>query len=447
MVAGSGNDPFPDYAAKPAGFVRLCVGVNDVNSSGVNPTGHNTGPSVDVVAPGSEQAHKLQTTTTTFDPPVYNETPGYSGSGGTSSATAHISGIASLVLTHTANQGTEATNEDLIELITRRSRDLGSSGYDETYGHGLARADSILCWLEERELTHASTTGYDDTTSTLEDYFFRALPVHVNSYNLPDTLRGAKYDPLETYQLKVRRYKLTRGVTFASNPSGNAMTATDVWGRGRQCTGWGATFHDSLLVDFGEDLSWVGVVDATVTTTGCDLETYYYEIFEETAPPYTTWGWFPGNPFTAGPGSVTWAYTYLFDPTQPRTASSSDPHLSSSVTFELLSSEPVAISIFEVGGRLVRQWEETYGSPGRHKAFWDGRTSTGQYAPLGVYFLQVTQAGRSAASGSNRTDRSRVTGRNGGSGDAPHRWSHSCRCVCGRPGLKRSCSQTSGMAF
>ena len=44
------------------------------------------------------------------------------------------------------------------------------------------------------------------------------------------------------------------------------------------------------------------------------------------------------------------------------------------------------MSIYDVGGRLVRTLTDRTWSAGEHRAIWDGRTSDGSRAGAGIYF-------------------------------------------------------------
>ena len=56
---------------------------------------------------------------------------------------------------------------------------------------------------------------------------------------------------------------------------------------------------------------------------------------------------------------------------------------------EAVSGSPVAISVFDVSGRQVRELVNETKSPGRYEASWDGRDASGAQAPGGIYFFRV----------------------------------------------------------
>jgi hypothetical protein len=316
MCCAGGNDEWPAWAFKPAGFARFAVGVGAIEASGAHPSDFNIDPSIDIVAPGGSSEDQKYWTTSLGQgafPFLYHEI-----FGATSGATAQISGIASLVLTHTAANGVEATNEDLYELITRRARDLGTEGWDETFGFGLARLDAVLCWLEERTLVHESALGWDDSSSVVDQRDFYNM---ADSPLLPDTIWGEAMLADTKYALWTRVYKLEKDVPFTSNPSEGPMDSTNVWARGRQCTGW----RDAESVNYAEDATWAAVDPNSVTSDGCRLFTHYYKVYADRLPPNVNaldslWAWFPWRPFGLGAQPVSWAYTYLYEPASGRDA-------------------------------------------------------------------------------------------------------------------------------
>lgn len=64
---------------------------------------------------------------------------------------------------------------------------------------------------------------------------------------------------------------------------------------------------------------------------------------------------------------------------------------------ELTSTRPssVQFSVFDISGKLIRQFESSIPSPGTEVFNWDGKTSTGAEAGRGIYFLRVKTPGRS----------------------------------------------------
>ena len=62
---------------------------------------------------------------------------------------------------------------------------------------------------------------------------------------------------------------------------------------------------------------------------------------------------------------------------------------SASIRYELVASQRVSISIFDVAGRLVRRLEPGNQPAGVHAAVWDGGDRSGSPVAPGVYFLRI----------------------------------------------------------
>jgi len=67
------------------------------------------------------------------------------------------------------------------------------------------------------------------------------------------------------------------------------------------------------------------------------------------------------------------------------------------IQFELPSSEPATLEIFDAAGRLVRVVDLGNPPPGSHEVIWDGRNNQGVNVSTGVYFYQLRVDGSSLA--------------------------------------------------
>jgi hypothetical protein len=63
------------------------------------------------------------------------------------------------------------------------------------------------------------------------------------------------------------------------------------------------------------------------------------------------------------------------------------------IFFRVPAEGPVALSIFDAGGRLVRSLEQRSYAPGSHVTSWDGLGNDGQRVSVGVYFIHGESAG------------------------------------------------------
>ncbi|RJP26048.1 MAG: peptidase S8 [Actinobacteria bacterium] len=125
LVAAAGNegDSRIDY---PAGLTYV-IGVGSIDENGSRSWFSNYNSSVDLAAPGQR----------IIGPKPNNS---YDAGSGTSEATPHVSAAAMLVLAEYPG----ATPEQVWRRLKDSARDLGSPGYDESYGWGLLDANGAL---------------------------------------------------------------------------------------------------------------------------------------------------------------------------------------------------------------------------------------------------------------------------------------------------------------
>lgn len=129
VVVASGNDGASNGVSYPAAYDNsIAVGALD-DDKGIA-SYSNQGDELDVVAPGSDVLSTYA-----------NSDSSYSSLSGTSMATPHVSGALALALS-CAPAGT--TNVAVRAAMESTAEDLGSAGRDNTYGHGLVRADLLV---------------------------------------------------------------------------------------------------------------------------------------------------------------------------------------------------------------------------------------------------------------------------------------------------------------
>jgi len=235
--AAMGNDQLtnPNVVGFPAGFNSgiIAVGATDM-FDGI--TGFSEqGPHIDVAAPGDGIL------STNFN----ND---YIDLSGTSMATAHVSGLASLLKGFNPN----LANDDIEQIIRLTADDQGAAGFDNAFGTGRINALRALEALQApHTLQQLNTTGGTIfSTSATMTRIFLGVP----------GLADAAY--------LVRRSEVRTNVTFP--PLCNTI---GVWGRGVGTTG----FREELGRNFGEGIC--EVVPGTLTTTGCTLRTWIYEVW------------------------------------------------------------------------------------------------------------------------------------------------------------------------
>ncbi len=124
LVCSAGNSgPSISYPASNSNVIA----VGSVNSSGNRSSFSNTGPELDVMAPG-ENIFSTQLN------------GGYGASSGTSFAAPMVSGIVSLML----NLDPTLTPSEIESILENTATDVGSSGFDSQTGHGIVNAEDAL---------------------------------------------------------------------------------------------------------------------------------------------------------------------------------------------------------------------------------------------------------------------------------------------------------------
>jgi len=125
IIAAAGNE-YRGTLSYPAGYpVVLSVGALDKNNN--HALFSNTGKNLDISAPGVSVISSV---------PFFN----WATYSGTSMATPHVVGIASLVLS--ANPS--LTNAQVEKILKSTATDLGVAGYDITYGYGIVNASGAV---------------------------------------------------------------------------------------------------------------------------------------------------------------------------------------------------------------------------------------------------------------------------------------------------------------
>lgn len=133
----------PNLPAFPADINSgvIAVGATDIQDNIANFSAN--GPHIDVSAPG------VNITSTNFN-------NGYIAASGTSMATPHVSGLASLL----KGFNTNLANDDIEQIIRLTADDRGAVGFDNAFGAGRINAQRALQSLQAPNLLfHWSTTG------------------------------------------------------------------------------------------------------------------------------------------------------------------------------------------------------------------------------------------------------------------------------------------------
>lgn len=144
ICAGSGND-YQGYVGYPAAYTQ-CIAVGATGYNDVLAPYSNRGTALDVVAPGGNLEQDLNGDS--YEDGVLSTVRDQSGDiyvfwQGTSMATPHASGLAALLLSYgcPANLVRDAMQQTAV--------DLGTSGWDATYGYGRINAFAALQWAND----------------------------------------------------------------------------------------------------------------------------------------------------------------------------------------------------------------------------------------------------------------------------------------------------------
>lgn len=171
IVAAAGNDG-TGTISYPAAYDKYVIAVGATRYDKALAAYSNYGQSLDLVAPGGDTSVDqngdgygdgiLQNT---FNPSTKVPTAfGYYFFQGTSMATPHVAGVAALVIAH----GNAVTPDQVRSALQESALDLGSAGWDSTYGYGLLDAAAALDW-GGMVVPNTAPVALDQTVTTSVD--------------------------------------------------------------------------------------------------------------------------------------------------------------------------------------------------------------------------------------------------------------------------------------
>ena len=268
-VASSGNDGI-NVVYNPCGYDNVfCVGAH--THGGGRGAYSNYHSSLDVVAPGGYQIGQPNSIlSTTFDD---NYTYDF---GETSAATAHVAGVASLLLSYNPN----LWNDDIANILRKTAIDGYEVGYDEEYGWGRIDAGKALKYISTPNVIEQETIG--------NGYVHEVKEITLAIYNypgLPSLFVGFGY------QKEIRK-----DVNFNQS----FTTVVDAWGRGAASLGFPSA--ESINPNYGGEL-YSGVVEGSITPTGMTVRTFVFELWD--------YGGSYAGYFPCAPEEATMAYTVV----------------------------------------------------------------------------------------------------------------------------------------
>jgi serine protease len=146
IVAASGNNG-SGSVSYPAAYNAYVIAVGATRFDNARSSYSNYGSALDLVAPGGDT--RVDQNGDGYGDGILQQT--FSGSygnfgyfflQGTSMAAPHVAGVVALVIAH----GNATTPADVRAALESTAQDLGASGRDNVYGHGLVNASSALAW-------------------------------------------------------------------------------------------------------------------------------------------------------------------------------------------------------------------------------------------------------------------------------------------------------------
>jgi hypothetical protein len=260
FVAAMGNEQLthPNVINYPAGYPNV-IAVGSTNNNDVIAGSSVNGNHIDVCAPGVN---------------IYSTILGntYGHLSGTSMATPHVAGIASLLKGYYAN----LDNDDIENIIKLSADDRGDIGFDIVYGSGRVNAERALNYLRSPYTLVQNTASSGTIISTSSQYVAQFISA----------------SGLATANYLIKRIEVQKTITLPSN----LYNFVGVWGRGTSSAGWSAASPN-----FGE--GFCEVVPGSLTSTSATLRTYVYQVWS-IAGSYL--GYYPTTPSNA-----TFAYSVL----------------------------------------------------------------------------------------------------------------------------------------
>jgi subtilisin family serine protease len=205
----------------------LNVGASNANSAKAQSS--NFGGNLDFLAPGTGNIVKTLKNTTIADTVSFS---------GTSAAAPHVSGLASLMLSHVnthPQKPNNLANEDIENLIQNHTRDIYTTGYDDTSGFGLINAGLVM---EKIKLPHYRVQHFwGETTLNYANMVLETPnPVAISIIDPPPGVSTQIYFAY--------RYKIT--ITANHNLPSDAIIL-DAWVRNNTSTPYGLPNNGILL--------------------------------------------------------------------------------------------------------------------------------------------------------------------------------------------------------
>ncbi|MDP3916075.1 MAG: S8 family serine peptidase, partial [Bacteroidota bacterium] len=165
VVFSSGNNYPGDTDVLYPGRVNGVVTVGAITNQGTICNYSQRGTSMDLVAPSGDANSNNNVTTTDRMGSLGEETSGnyMNDFGGTSAACPQVSGVAALMLLVNPN----LTEAQVLTILQQTATDMGTSGFDNTYGHGRVNAYAAVIRAMGGPITGPSVICTSGTTLSI----------------------------------------------------------------------------------------------------------------------------------------------------------------------------------------------------------------------------------------------------------------------------------------
>lgn len=354
----------------PAGLPGV-IGVTAYDRTGNRQASAFRSPHVDVAAPG----------TSIYSLDLNN---GFRVESGTSMAAPHVAGIISLLKARLqATKNIVLAQEDAENLLANGASNLAWN--DQT---GWGRVDAVRSenFLKlPHVFRHGESSGSFAAIETVDiPNFLVFVPLDGNT---PPTV------PANFYW--ARRTKWRTHVEFDLSEATKPIVAVTAWGRGAASVGFSA---DNPSFAYG----WCGATN--VTATGCDLDTYQYEIRECSGPscaPGQVVGVFPAT------AALHVEYSFLGFPDVATSIGSEDAvdGVSAPLTLTVVAgfaseralvkiglggAATTRVAVYNVAGQRVRTLHDGTMPRGLHEISWGLTDEHGARVPSGLYLVSAS---------------------------------------------------------
>jgi len=259
VVAAMGNEYKDGNPTEyPAAFSHEVIAVGSTNQALQRSETSNTGPHIDLSAPGSSILSTWRGNNTRY-------------ASGTSMATPIVSGVSGLIISQAKDRNFQITNDDVRHILQITSDDILAVGFDEESGYGKVNAYNALALLDEPNIMYHGNefSGSSAKQTTLDQWIY---------------VGGPRWGLSSGSYYQVDRYIITKHVDFdipfCSTPN--------IWLRERE----------SISLSFAnpnDGFPWAEITN--ITPTGFDVEyAAYFVRYDFLAREINKW--VPSHPST-----------------------------------------------------------------------------------------------------------------------------------------------------